>query len=216
MRRKLVSVLLTCAMSFSLAACGSSGSSTGNDTSDSSDTDSTEADASSDASDDSKDEKSSKAPSEVTADNLTDFPITDSSRFVWGYDDTYDDYYDKFDKETECSIYWFSPTVDNKVVDTKVVVVPSENKDNGKKVTQIGGGSQQFTFLEHGEIDDFDSIEAVVIPSSVEYIEDLWIPGITPKNLKYVVLPTKLENTGLEDIYDKDHQITWIYQDVEN
>lgn len=98
----------------------------------------------------------------------------------------------------------------------KVVVVPSVNKGTGRKVTQIGGSTQNYSFFRGQQVEDFDNIEAVVIPDSVEYIGywSLMASSMVPRNLKYIVLPTRFENTGFEERYSDFPQITWIYKDV--
>lgn len=78
MKKKIITVLLAMSMAVRLAACGSA-SSSNTDSKNPSDTESAETAKSSD---DSKSDTSSKSvPSEVTEDNISDFPVTDESEF---------------------------------------------------------------------------------------------------------------------------------------
>lgn len=175
MKRKLVSILLACAISVSLAACGSSASS--NDASDSNET-TTET-----ASEDSKSDTSSKdVPSEVTEDNIADFPVTDASEFtlenghqvylssvnLGGWD------YNEEIPSDACAITGYNGT-------DKVVVIPEEI--DGKKVT----------YLSSTAFANNDTIEGVYIPDTVVAIgEDCFF---LDKNLKVLRISNNLEKS---------------------
>lgn len=209
MKRKLLTILLAASMILPLSACGSSSGTTSSDSNET--TESTET-----SSDDSKDNKSSKAPSKVTADNILDFPVTDDSKFDWsnGTQQTYDTY----DTSTECACYNLNV---NSIDKSDIVIrVPSEH--DGKKVTQIGGGSNGWTLLGvGGSVNDppFDQIKGIIIPSSVTSLDVRYYNGISvlvPKNLKYVVLPKSFEGDKVwTDEGDDTSNITFIYEDVE-
>lgn len=209
MKRKLLTILLAASMILPLSACGSSSGTTSSDSNET--TESTET-----SSDDSKDNKSSKAPSKVTADNILDFPVTDDSKFDWsnGTQQTCDTY----DTSTECACYNLNV---NSIDKSDIVIrVPSEH--DGKKVTQIGGGSNGWTLLGvGGSVNDppFDQIKGIIIPSSVTSLDVRYYNGISvlvPKNLKYVVLPKSFEGDKVwTDEGDDTSNITFIYEDVE-
>lgn len=179
MKKRIITIMLAMTMAVGLAACGSaSGSST--DSKNSSDTESTEI---SKSSDDSKSDTSSKSvPTEVTEDNISDFPVTDESEFelvtdskvclslssTGGYD------YEEDIPDGECAIMNYTGS-------DKVVVIPEEI--DGKKVT----------YLANAAFFHKDTIEGVYVPDTVRAIGEMCFQG--DDNLTVVRLSENLEKS---------------------
>lgn len=194
MKRKLITCLLAMTMAAGLAACGSTKTST---TSDNTKQGSTTDDAASDTSGESADE-SDNSPSEVTPDTLNDFPVSKYCTTATDSDNNTAVYYAQpLDKESE-----------------KLVVVPAEIIVGDTTITTEsageGDGESDLPFCDS----TMDETEAIVFPKNISSIHQLWRSN-KPKKLKYILLPTKFENTGLEEKYDPDNEIKWIYEDVE-
>jgi len=194
MKRKLITCLLAMTMAAGLAACGSTKTST---TSDNTKQGSTTDDAASDTSDESTDDNDS-TPSEITPETLKDFPV---SKYV-AYGD---------DGKGGAAAYYQGNLASERGDIEKVVVVPSEIiiGEYTTKIDSFGADYNPFITGIKSEI------EAIVIPDSINSFDYLYneADGF-PKKLKYILLPTKFENTGLEDKWDPDYKLTWIYEDV--
>ena len=215
MKRKLITCLLAMTMAAGLAACGSTKTST---TSDNTKQGSTTDDAASDTSDESTD---SNMPSEITPETLKDFPASESSYFDFSpSDENGNSEEGKTDHEKYgYNIYYPGPLLDGKDHYTKVIVVPSviSYVFGDVKVNSIGivkGSDENSSKTAFWYVGAGSDTEAIVVSKDINYIKYLW-DGNPPENLKYILLPKKFENTGLEAQYDPNNQLTWIYEDVD-
>ena len=191
MKKKMLTILLAMSMAVGLAACGSASGSSDSTTSseESSDTESAETAKSSD---DSKSDASSKSvPSEVTEDNIADFPVTDESEFTletgsqvslsslnlsgWEYKEDI--------PSDECAITSYTGT-------DKVVVIPEEI--NGKKVAYLSSNA----FFNNKDI------EGVYVPDTVKAIGEGCF--FYDDNLKVVRLSENLEKSFLNSFKSLD------------
>ena len=194
MKKKIITVLLAMTMAVGLAACGSTEtSSTNENTNQESTTDDTASDTSDESTDDNE-----NSPSEVTPDTLKDFPVSKYCTTAT-------------DSDNNTAVYYAQPLNDES---EKVVVVPAEIIVGDNTITPesagVGDGESDLPFCDSA----MDETEAIVFPKNISTIHQLWRSN-KPKNLKYILLPTKFENTGLEEKYDPDNEIKWIYEDVE-